>query len=207
MDTATIPGALTQQLADGDVAGALDTLMELLAHANAPQFVLVRETFALARMIFAADQHGEKTSPEALGAIDLLQQLAKAPVAAEGFRMLRESFGITQREIGERCGVHGHTVQSWECGKAELPPEAIVALLRLAVEHLYVAAEPLSGTDLRKLRRLLKLSQRQFAKQLGVSTIALAKWEAAGSKPLMPATVRRIRPRVNELRASAPAAA
>jgi DNA-binding transcriptional regulator YiaG len=46
------------------------------------------------------------------------------PVAADGFRTLRESLGISQAEIAEMCGVSRAVVSDWERGKASLPPAA-----------------------------------------------------------------------------------
>jgi DNA-binding transcriptional regulator YiaG len=50
------------------------------------------------------------------------------------------------------------------------------------------------------------MTQSDFAAALGVSEIAVRKWEQRGDEPLAASTVRRIQPKLDELeaRASAP---
>src|SRR5437763_17097576 len=81
----------------------------------------------------------------------LLASLASAQVARHCFRMLRESAGITQRELAEKCGFDGSSVSYWESGGRALPEEAILALLEMIASrssasipcrHSGCAAEP-----------------------------------------------------------------
>src|SRR5262249_38476502 len=125
-------------------------------------------------------------------------------VAAEGFRTLRESLGISQAEIAELCGASRAVVSDWERGKASLPPAAVNALLGLTVARVDPAQmTPIYGRDIARLRRSLGMRQIDLAAALGVSEIAIRKWEQHEDKPLAPSTVRRIQARFSELQARA----
>jgi DNA-binding transcriptional regulator YiaG len=156
---------------------------------------------------FALAQAGANSEPPPAEAMGIFRLLAAAPVAAEGFRTIRESFGITQAEVAEVCGVSSDAVSTWECGKVSLPPAAVDALQRLMVAHLDPMAAPLFGRDLRRLRKMCGMRQADFAAALGVSEPAIKKWEQHGDRPLTPSTVRRIRQRYNALQAEAAKAA
>lgn len=41
----------------------------------------------------------------------------------------------------------------------------------------------MTPTDVRRIRKRLRLTQRQFAERLGVHTVTVAKWEA-GMQPI-----------------------
>lgn len=151
----------------------------------------------------ALAQAGANADPPPAEAMGILRLLAVAPVAAEGFRTMRESFGITQAEVAELCGVSSDAVSTWECGKVSLPPAAVDALLSLTVAHLDPVAAPLFGRDLSRLRKMCGMRQADFAAALGVSEPAIKKWERHGDQPLTPSTVRRIRQRYDELHAEA----
>lgn len=150
---------------------------------------------------FALGRAGDNAEPPPAEAMGILRLLAAGPV--EGFRTMRETFGITQAEVAELCGVSSDAVSTWECGKVSLPPAAVDALLSLMVAHLDPTAAPLFGRDLRRLRKACGMRQSDFAEALGVSEPAIKKWERHGDRPLTPSTVRRIRQRYDELRAEA----
>jgi DNA-binding transcriptional regulator YiaG len=156
---------------------------------------------------FALGQASEKGGSLPADAMGLFRFLAEAPVAAEGFRTLREGLGISQAEIAEICGVSRALVSDWERGKVSLPPAAIQALLGLTVARLTRAAPvPLLGRDIAKIRKALGMRQTDFAAALGVSEIAIRKWEKSADQPLAASTVRRIQPRLDELQGRASAA-
>jgi hypothetical protein len=50
------------------------------------------------------------------------------------------------------------------------------------------------------------MRQIDLAAELGVSEIAVRKWEQRGDQPLAPSTVRRIQPRFDKLKARVAAA-
>jgi DNA-binding transcriptional regulator YiaG len=62
------------------------------------------------------------------------------------------------------------------------------------------------GRDIARIRKALGMTQTEFAAALGVSEIAIRKWEQLSDKPLAASTVRRIQPRLDELEARASAA-
>ena len=175
-----------------------------LAQEGAEGLPLVKEAIGAAFALGQASEKGGSPPAEAMG---FLRFMAAAPGAAEGFRTLREGLGISQAEIAEMCDVSRAVVSDWERGKASLPPAAVHALMGLAMARLSQAEPtPLFGRDIASIRRALGMRQADLATALGVSEIAVRKWEQRGDKPLAASTVRRIQPRLDELeaRASAP---
>jgi DNA-binding transcriptional regulator YiaG len=160
----------------------------------------LRTGFALGQ----ASHKGGTPPPEAMG---FLRFLAAKPGAAEGFRSLREGLGISQAEIAELCGVSRAVVSDWERGKASLPADAVHALQGLVVARLDRGERAqLVGRDIARIRKALGMTQSDFAAALGVSEIAVRKWEQHSDRPLAASTVRRIQPKLDELDARASAA-
>jgi DNA-binding transcriptional regulator YiaG len=183
-------------LESGDFAKAIRLAVKGLEDGPPLLKEALQAGFALGQ---ASDKDGSPPPPEATG---FLRFLVAAPVAAEGFRELREGLGISQAEIAEICGVSRAVVSDWERGKASLPPMAVEALLGLAMARLNRAEPaPLFGRDIARIRKALGMRQTDFAAALGVSEIAVRKWERRGDQPLAPSTVRRIQPRLDELQA------
>jgi DNA-binding transcriptional regulator YiaG len=182
-------------------AGDLSKAVRIAAKAVGGALPLVREALQTGFALGQASKKGETPPPEAMG---FLRFLAAAPGAAEGFRSLRESLGISQTEIAEMCGVSRAVVSDWERGKASLPPAAVHALQGLAAGRLDRAEPPpLMGRDVARIRKALGMTQTDFAAALGVSEIAVRKWEQRGDEPLAASTVRRIQPKLDELEARA----
>jgi DNA-binding transcriptional regulator YiaG len=186
-------------------SGDLSEVIKLAAQAAGEGLPLVKEALEAGFAAGRASDKGEAPPPETMG---FLRFLVAAPVAAEGFRTLRDSLGISQAEIAEICGVSRAVVSDWERGKASLPPAAIQALMRLTMSRLDQAEPaPLSGKDIVRLRKALGMRQIDLAAELGVSEIAVRKWEQRGDKSLAPSTIRRIQPRFDELQARVSAGA
>jgi len=184
-------------------AGELSKVLRL-AIKGAKGLPLVNEALKAGFALGQASNKGEAPPPEAMG---FLRFLAEAPVVAEGFQTLRERLGISQAEIAEVCGVSRAVVSDWERGKASLPPAAVQALLGLTFARLNQAAPaPLLGRDIVGIRKALGMRQADLAAALGVSEIAVRKWEQHSDKPLAPSTLRRIQPQLDELRARVSAA-
>jgi DNA-binding transcriptional regulator YiaG len=102
------------------------------------------------------------------------------------------------------CGVSRAVVSDWERGKASLPPAAVHALQGLVAARLDRGERaPLLGRDIARIRKALGMTQADFATALGVSEIAVRKWEQRGDEPLAASTVRRIQPKLDELEAQA----
>jgi DNA-binding transcriptional regulator YiaG len=187
----------------GDISKALRLAAKAAKTAEDGLLPLLNEAMQAGIALGQASGKSEAPPPEALG---FLRFLAAAPVAAEGFQTLRESLGISQAEIAEVCGVSRAVVSDWERGKASLPPAAVHALLGLTTARLGRAEPaPLLGSDIAKLRKSLGMGQADLAAALGVSEIAIRKWEHRRDQPLAPSTVRRIRPQLEELKARASA--
>lgn len=185
-------------------SGDLSKAVGAAAKAVEVGLPLVKEALQAGFALGQASHKGETPSP---GAIGFLRFLAAAPVAAEGFRSLREGLGISQAEIARMCGVSRAVVSDWERGKASLPPAAVHALLRLTAARLDRAERPpVLGCDIAKIRKALGMRQTDLATALGVSEIAVRKWEQRSDRPLAASTVRRIQPRLDELEARASAA-
>jgi DNA-binding transcriptional regulator YiaG len=183
--------------------GDLSKIIAVAAEAVEEGLPLVKEALLTGFALGEASHKGETPSPEAIG---FLRFLAAAPVAPEGFRSLRKGLGISQSEIARMCGVSRALVSDWERGKASLPPAAVHALLGLSVARLASVERPqLRGRDIARLRKALGMRQADLAAALGVSEIAIRKWEQHSDKPLAASTVRRIQPRLDELEARASA--
>jgi len=182
-------------------SGDLSKAVKLAAKAAEDRLPLVKEALEAGFALGRASDKGGSPPPEAMG---FLRFMAAAPVAAEGFRTLRESLGISQAEIADICGASRAVVSDWERGKASLPPAAVHALLGLTMARLSQAEPtPIYGRDIARLRKALGMRQTDLAAALGVSEIAVRKWEQRGDQPLAPSTVRRIQPRLDELQARA----
>jgi len=122
----------------------------------------------------------------------LLAAMAAAPVARQCFRMVRESVGITQPEIAEKCGVRVETVSHWETGYSPLPVDAMAALFEILASR--VKPPPaLTGSDIARLRRSLGMRQIDFAAAVGVSVPTVKYWEKHGLLPVPAASARRVR--------------
>src|SRR5215472_5295495 len=158
-------------LNSGDLAEAI----RIAAEAAEGGLPLVKEAMQAAFALGQADSKGEPPPPEAMG---FLRFMVAEPAATEGFRTLRKGLGISQAEIAEACGVSRAVVSDWERGKAPLPPAAIEALFGLVLTR-FIRAEPppLCGRDIARLRKALGMRQADLAADLGVSEIAVRKWE------------------------------
>lgn len=202
-------GDLTEILADttanGELIKAIGESIDFLTKSGLPKvFILsaLSAGIAFARPIVQGEKDGT-TPPEVE---DFLKLMASAPVAPEAFKALRKSLGVSQATVGKLCGVTHTAVSLWERGLEPMPIQAIEALIKLAGKDIITSAPPemiVSGADLRELRKKLGMRQRDLANALGVSLPAIEKWEAFGPRPLVPATVKRIGPKLEELRAQA----
>jgi DNA-binding transcriptional regulator YiaG len=189
----------------GDLSKAVRLAAKAAKTAEDGLLPLLNEAMQAGIALGEASGKNEAPPPEALG---FLRFLAAAPVAAEGFQAMREGLGISQAEIAKVCGVSRAVVSDWERGKASLPPAAVHALLGLTMARLgRTEPAPLLGSDITRIRNALGMRQIDLAAALGVSEIAIRKWEQRRDKPLAPSTIRRIQPRLDELQAQAPAAA
>jgi DNA-binding transcriptional regulator YiaG len=179
-------------------SGNISEAVRLAAEAVEGGAPLLKEALEAGFALGQASLKGEAPPPDAMG---FLRFVAAAPVGAEGFQSLRKSLGISQAEIAKVCGVSRAVVSDWERSKASLPPAAVHALMGLTVARLEQAEPPpLSGNDIAQFRKALGMRQADLAAAFGVSEIAIRKWERLGDRSLAPSTVRRIQPKLDELR-------
>jgi DNA-binding transcriptional regulator YiaG len=175
-------------LRSGDAATAIEIASKALEGLeNGPP--LVKEALEAGIALARAEARGE---PPPADTLSFLRFLAAAPVAPEGFRRLRQQFGISQAAIGDLCGVTSQSVGKWESGAVSLPPAAVRALLNLAMKR----PDPvpaLTGRDIVAIRRALGDSQAAFAKRIGVSVPAVQLWEYRGLRPIPDTATRRVR--------------
>lgn len=110
---------------------------------------------------------------------------------------IRKFTGLTQREFGRRVGVSQRQVSAWETGDAligMIQARRIVAAFELSEENFdFVfprdsgADSPpdfQTGDDVRAFRIDRGLSQDEFARQVGVTSITVSSWERKGARPL-----------------------
>lgn len=127
------------------------------------------------------------------------RRLRKVPARV---RELRQSAGLTQRELAFRLGVKPHTVSTWETGRQRMPALSFVAV-RWVCEHAGDGAERrwtarafgrlyrfgrrrtrLRGTRalpagdiVRTLRHAAGLTQRELTARLGSGVGTVSDWE------------------------------
>jgi DNA-binding transcriptional regulator YiaG len=192
-------------LNQGDPKNLLEAIVKGLGAIGFP-VPIAREAITASFALGRADAAG---GPPPQQTIDFLEMMAAAPVAAGGFKTLREKLGFSQTDVGKVCGVGQSTVSEWESGVAPLPAKALQALMMLASGNMQIENPEnlISGADLIKLRKALGMTQSELAAALGVHSVTVARWESASrDKPLAASVVRRIRPQLDDLRARAAAA-
>ena len=185
----TTPNTVNQ-IIDALQAGHLPDAIRRSREALEPFGTLLADVFAAGIALGAAQEAAQgqeqklEVPPEAQ---DVLRFLATAPVAAEGFRMLRERMGITREAIAKTMGAHANTVADYESGKCALPAEAIYALVKLAggkIETARAYEQNLTGEGVRTIRKSLGLSQEKFAATFGIPLATLSQWERFSARSL-----------------------
>jgi DNA-binding transcriptional regulator YiaG len=155
---------------------------------------------------FALGRSHTTGEPVPSDAKDFLDFMADASVSPIKFRAMRKAFGLSQTDIASLCGVTHTAIYEWESGDGPMPPQAIRALKMLITNNKPKpedVAEIITGAELRELRKKLGLRQKDLASELGISINTLTQWEWRSSKPLASATIERIRPQLEALRARA----
>jgi transcriptional regulator with XRE-family HTH domain len=116
----------------------------------------------------------------------------KAPVAlpsmAASILAGRTAAGLSQRALGERLGVSGNTIRDWESGKFQPSPErralieSVLNALPVEVAPPKAAPKPM-GKSIKERRIAAGLSQREFAKRVGVVGSNVCHWESDQWQP------------------------
>jgi len=104
---------------------------------------------------------------------------------------LREGFDITQQELARLLQISPVTVTSWETGKshpraANLEQLAALAQKKQADVDAALGRHPVpefTGSEVRRLRKGLGITQIALAKLIGVSAAAITAWETGKTIP------------------------
>ncbi len=126
---------------------------------------------------------------------------------SNGIRAIRKRLGLTQAQLEKLAGVSEKTVAKWEGkkGKIGLRPHNVgilaairemskqEAMAKLGLDKEKATGEQpvkqsagtgFTGQDVLALRKRLGLSQREFAKRLGMSQKGVSHWETKQQKEL-----------------------
>jgi len=106
-------------------------------------------------------------------------------------RKKRLDLGLLQREVAEKLGVTPLTITNWESNATTPMCQYIKGILEFLGYNPFPPANNLAE-KLLLYRKVCGLSQRKFAKQLGVDPSTLAGWETGRHRP-SPAPLRTIR--------------
>jgi DNA-binding transcriptional regulator YiaG len=134
----------------------------------------------------------------------------KARFSMRSLRSLRRRLDLTQQECARLLEVSPVTITSWETGKSRPRKNNLalfVTLRDMGREDVdkalgrHAALPPMAAEDVKKLRQQLNLTQAELALKVGVTSAAVTLWETGRSRPS-----RKVRAKIAELTASAPAA-
>jgi transcriptional regulator with XRE-family HTH domain len=103
---------------------------------------------------------------------------ARVPESMEGqvLRAQRTARQLTQQELAEQLGLTQGAVGLWERGA--VPPLRVGEVLDLLEQIAPV--DRLTGEELRRRRQQLGLRQQDLADRLGLSQVAITRWERVG---------------------------
>ena len=131
---------------------------------------------------------------------------APPSVKPEDLKRLRKKHQLTQAELAVMLGVSPASVTSWEAGKTEPREKNRSAIAELASRLREEAAKrsadgagagapapdgPLSADGIKALRQQAGLSQKELARQVGVSVNSVSNWETGRTAPRA-ASVRKL---------------
>ena len=108
-------------------------------------------------------------------------------------KFIREDMEMTQKELGYIFGVHETTVSGWETGKDIIPLSKLIKFSNLSkhsidyilklkrynkeYSELNKADKKLIGSNLKKIRKELKLTQEEIANVCGISQTTYSNYE------------------------------
>jgi site-specific DNA recombinase len=106
----------------------------------------------------------------------------KLETLGDHLRHKRLELGLLQRQVAEQMGVDTGTLHNWEKNRCQPHLRHMPAVLR------FLGYRPLAETDnwahrLVQGRRILGLTQKQAARQMGVVQCTLARWERGERQP------------------------
>ena len=115
----------------------------------------------------------------------------------ERIKELRKFLGLTQQEFATRLGSVQNTITGYETGR-RTPSNQVIALicrefgvseewLRTGEGEMLVAVTPdenFMGERIKELRKILGLTQQEFAKRLGIKRNTIANYEVGRNDPI-----------------------
>ena len=124
----------------------------------------------------------------------ILQRMGAPPrVTQQDVKELRQNLELTQKDLASLLDVAPGTVANWEGGRGEPRQEnrhAIAQLQRMNPAEVrdMLGTEPespktLSGEQIQNLRREADMSQKELARELGVSGGTISNWERGATHP------------------------
>ena len=97
-------------------------------------------------------------------------------------RKRRLDLGLLQREAAAQIGCDTDTVTNWEKGRSTPDLKHVAKIVEFLGFNPFEIGDTL-GERLASFRRERSMSQKGFARQLGVDPSTLAKWERGDRKP------------------------
>lgn len=181
MSKSNDPADILQGIVDLLRAGNLPATIEAMIAGLGDLAPYARVAFTIGLQAAKADQTNGQLPADV---VKFFMMMGAEKCAGDGFRQLRESFCITRSEIGDRLNMTGEAIRGWEIGTAAIPAEGLHALFQCAAERLIPVVGPLTGNNLRRIRKALGFSQREFAKQLDTSQTIIVKLEQFREEPI-----------------------
>jgi len=116
---------------------------------------------------YLTEKKGYPTSPKTVG---------------EMIRKRRLDLGLLQREVAAQIGCDTDTVTNWEKGRSTTDLKHVAKVVEFLGFNPFELGDTL-GERLASFRRERSVSQKEFARQLGVDPSTLARWERGERKP------------------------
>lgn len=117
----------------------------------------------------------------------------KLESAADKLRLARLSAGLLQRELAEKVGIDRSTLLNYENGQIPEERMEVSWLVKIALEcgrdkyfccnpyHIFLLENP--AAQIKAYRKRFDLTQKAFAKKLGIWDTTVKRWEQGKNKP------------------------
>jgi transcriptional regulator with XRE-family HTH domain len=98
-------------------------------------------------------------------------------------RKRRLDLKLLQRDVAREIGVDKTTIHNWETNKTKPDLYIIPKLIEfIGYSPLYISIKGI-GEQIKVYRKVLGITQKCLAKQLGIDPTTLAKWERGKGRP------------------------
>lgn len=114
----------------------------------------------------------------------------------QNIRRIRKEQGLTQKELGERCGIADANIRKYESGR-QIPKiqtiQKIANALNVPMNEIYSKGtlDADFGSKVKRARERVGISQKTLGERLGVTQQTVAQYESTTDQPKMN-TVRKI---------------